>query len=420
MKKKSRIFLVSVIVILFIILGVFMGNFDYNKLSKVRKEDKSVNYIENEMFKYGSFNKKIKVQNKNKLNSQFFTSGPIYTCPNNKMTDENLVVVDGKKVKNIKTKVDGNRISYLINDSMGSVKRGYKKIIYKDHEAPSLTINGSDIVNLYVGDNYEEAGYSAIDDCDGEISYKVRTIGKPDTKKEGTYHLKYSVSDSSRNKTELTRTVVVSEKPKNGVVYLTFDDGPRMGTTNIILDILKKEGVPATFFVTNSGPDSLILREFRENHSVALHSSSHNYSYVYSSLNNYFSDLSSVHDRVYKITGYDSRIIRFPGGSSNTVSRKYSPGIMTELTKEVVQKGYKYYDWNINSGDAGETTDPNVIVENVTSKLSKDRENVILMHDIKPYTRDALERIIKIAKDRGYQFDKITTKTDMMVQKINN
>ena len=93
---------------------------------------------------------------------------------------------------------------------------------------------------------------------------------------------------------------------------------------------------------------------------------------------------------------------------------------MTELTKEVVQKGYKYYDWNINSGDAGETTDPNVIIENVTSKLSKDRENVILMHDIKPYTRDALERIIKIAKERGYQFDKITTKTDMMVQKINN
>ena len=40
--------------------------------------------------------------------------------------------------------------------------------------------------------------------------------------------------------------------------------------------------------------------------------------------------------------------------------------------------------------------------------------------DIKPYTRDALERIIKIVKERGYQFDKITTKTDMMVQKINN
>ena len=216
-----------------------------------------------------------------------------------------------------------------------------------------------------------------------------------------------------------TKTYPVRTDGKK-VVYLTFDDGPRMGTTNIILDILKKEGVPATFFVTNSGPDSLILREFRENHSVALHSSSHNYSYIYSSLNNYFSDLSSVHDRVYKITGYDSRIIRFPGGSSNTVSRKYSPGIMTELTKEVVQKGYKYYDWNINSGDAGETTDPNVIIENVTSKLSKDRENVILMHDIKPYTRDALERIIKIVKERGYQFDKITTKTDMMVQKINN
>lgn len=417
MKKKSRIVLVVIFIVLFMMLGVFMGSFDYNKL---HDGTKYVDVIDNELFKSGSFNKEVKVQNKNKLNSQFFTEGPIYTCPNNQMEDENLVIVDGRKVKNLKTKVSGDRISYLMSDSSGNIKRGVKKIIYKDHETPSLTINGSDIVNLYVGDNYEEAGYSAIDDCDGEISYKVRTIGKLDTKKEGTYHLKYSVSDSSRNKTELTRTVVVSEKPKKGVVYLTFDDGPRMGTTNIILDILKKEGVPATFFVTNSGPDSLILREFRENHSVALHSSSHNYSYIYSSLNNYFSDLDSVHDRVYKITGYDSRLIRFPGGSSNTVSRKYSPGIMTELVKDVVKKGYKYYDWNINSGDAGETTDPDVIVENVTSKLSKDRENVILMHDIKSYTRDALERIIEIAKERGYQFDKITTKTEMVTQRVNN
>lgn len=417
MKKKSRIVLVVIFIVLFMMLVVFMGSFDYNKLHDGAKY---VDVIDNELFKSGSFNKEVKVQNKNKLNSQFFTEGPIYTCPNNQMEDENLVIVDGRKVKNLKTKVSGDRISYLMSDSSGNIKRGVKKIIYKDHETPSLTINGSDIVNLYVGDHYEEAGYSALDDCDGEISYKVRMSGKIDTKKEGTYRLKYSISDSSKNKTELTRTVVVSEKPKKGMIYLTFDDGPRMGTTNIILDILKKEGVPATFFVTNSGPDSLILREFRENHSVALHSSSHNYSYIYSSLNNYFSDLDSVHDRVYKITGYDSRLIRFPGGSSNTVSRKYSPGIMTELVKDVVKKGYKYYDWNINSGDAGETTDPDVIVENVTSKLSKDRENVILMHDIKSYTRDALERIIEIAKERGYQFDKITTKTEMVTQRVNN
>ena len=65
---------------------------------------KYVDVIDNELFKSGSFNKEVKVQNKNKLNSQFFTEGPIYTCPNNQMEDENLVIVDGRKVKNLKTK----------------------------------------------------------------------------------------------------------------------------------------------------------------------------------------------------------------------------------------------------------------------------------------------------------------------------
>ena len=45
-----------------------------------------------------------------------------------------------------------------------------------------------------------------------------------------------------------------------GIIYLTFDDGPQWGTTDKILDILKEEGVEATFFVTNNGPDYLIKR----------------------------------------------------------------------------------------------------------------------------------------------------------------
>ena len=47
-----------------------------------------------------------------------------------------------------------------------------------------------------------------------------------------------------------------------GTIYLTFDDGPREGTTDVILDILKEENVKATFFVTNGGPDYLIKREY--------------------------------------------------------------------------------------------------------------------------------------------------------------
>ena len=68
----------------------------------------------------------------------------------------------------------------------------------------------------------------------------------------------------------MERTVRVREKGAPGTIYLTFDDGPKAGTTDVILDILKEEGVKATFFVTGSGPDSLIVREYQEGHTVGF------------------------------------------------------------------------------------------------------------------------------------------------------
>ena len=153
---------------------------------------------------------------------------------------------------------------------------------------------------------------------------------------------------------------------------------------------------------------------------MGLHTASHNYSYIYSSMENYFNDLQLVHDRVYRITGYDSKIIRFPGGSSNTISRRYKKGIMSELTKEVVNRGYKYYDWNVLSGDAGDTTDSKVVYQMTTEKLSKDKVNIVLMHDIKPYTVNALKDIIKFGKENGYLFDSLDNNNEMLVQKVNN
>ena len=94
---------------------------------------------------------------------------------------------------------------------------------------------------------------------------------------------------------------------------------------------------------------------------------------------------------------------------------------MSELTKLVLEKGYKYYDWNISSDDAeaGNHTKEEIFTK-VTSNLRKDRVNMVLMHDIKPYTRDAIKNIIKYGKSHGYHFEKITTATDMITQHINN
>ena len=364
----------------------------------------------------------VKVRDITKPKIELATSGDIYVCPSKKYQPSYKATdnYDGDITKRVNVITSSNSVRFSVIDSSGNYRVLTKKIIYKDNESPILTLNGEDYLNIYLNEEYKESGYKAIDNCDGDISSKVVTEGSVDTNTPGTYTIKYKVSDNAGGSDSKERKVNVIKKNANGTIYLTFDDGPRMGTTNVILDILKEENVKATFFVTMKGPDELIKREYDEGHTVALHSASHDYSYIYSSVDNYFNDLKIVHDRVLNITGYDSRIIRFPGGSSNTISRRYQNGIMSYLTKEVLNRSYRYFDWNISSGDAGETTDSHEVVKNVTTKLSHDKVNVILMHDIKSYTRDALKEIIEYGKNNGYTFDKLDEHNEMVTQKVNN
>ena len=113
--------------------------------------------------------------------------------------------------------------------------------------------------------------------------------------------------------------------PNGKSIYLTFDDGPGKYTENL-LNILKEYNVKATFFVTDQGLtkgyDQMILRAYQEGHTIGLHSNSHSYS-IYTNEQTYFDDLYAIQAKVERITGAKSYIIRFPGGSSNTVSESY-------------------------------------------------------------------------------------------------
>ena len=347
----------------------------------------------------------------------------IYVCPDTEYKAEGYKAIDnydGDITKNVKVINNKNKVTFSVVDKSGNSSILTKNLKYEDKTPPVLELIGDNNITLYTGNNYKEAGYKAIDNCDGDITSNVKVSNGVNTSVPGNYEIKYEVSDKSNNKSDAKRSVKVINKPVGGTIYLTFDDGPQEGTTNVILDILKEEGVQATFFVTSKGPDYLIKREYDEGHTVALHTSSHNYAYIYSSPDNYFADLETVHSRVLNITGYDSKIIRFPGGSSNTVSRRYYNGIMSYLTGEVQNRGYKYYDWNISSGDAGSTTEANGVYSNVVNNLSRSRINMVLMHDIKSYTRDAIRSIVRYGKDNGYTFARIDESTPMVTQRVNN
>ncbi len=366
----------------------------------------------------------VKVVDNKKPKIEFSTNkNALYICPNTKkyLFDDYRAIdnYDGDITNLVVVKKKGSVMRYEVKDTYGNRTVVERKIVYKDTENPKLTLNSSQTLMLMVGDEFSPSTYQVSDNCSTDV--KVKVTGVVDTSKAGEYQKIYEATDEAGNVTKIVQTVVVMEPVKKGVIYLTFDDGPRSGTTDIILNVLKEKGVKATFFVTSGGPDDLIKRAYDEGHSIGLHTASHDYSIVYASADSYFNDLQIVSDRVEKITGEKSTLIRFPGGSSNTISRRYSSGIMSYLTKEVVNRGYRYYDWNIDSRDAeGGKFSADEIANFVINSLSHDRVNMVLMHDIKVATKDAIGRIIDYGKSHGYTFEAITPFTDMVIQRVNN
>ena len=205
------------------------------------------------------------------------------------------------------------------------------------------------------------------------------------------------------------------------VVYLTFDDGPS-AVTSEVLDILDRYGCKATFFVTAVDPAhaSMIGETYRRGHTIGLHSASHDYATIYASKLAYFADLEEVARLVKSQIGYIPCFVRFPGGSSNNVSAKYTEGIMTDLVQEVQQRGFQYYDWNGSFGD-GAYLDKDAIIENA---CSYDRyDNVILLcHDSgnKQATVEALPAIIEYYQAKGYSFEAIDRDTLVVHHNVHN
>ena len=204
------------------------------------------------------------------------------------------------------------------------------------------------------------------------------------------------------------------------VIYLTFDDGPGPYTQRL-LDILDEYGIKVTFFVTNCQPkyQHMIGEAYRRGHTIALHTYNHYYS-NYSSEEVFYQDLKLINDIVVEQTGVTPTIMRFPGGSSNTKSKQYCEGIMTTLTQGIESHGYKYCDWNVSSGDAGETTSTQQVVTNVINGIQKNNVSTVLQHDIKDFSVNAVEQIIQWGKANGYTFLPLTETSPMHHHAVNN
>ena len=355
-----------------------------------------------------------------------------YVIPGEHYLEEGFMArdnYDGDLTDRVEKTVLHDRIIYRVEDSSGNSAEVTREIVYYDPIPPELTLLGDSSITLAYGKEYVEPGYSAYDNCDGDLTDKVEVTGSVNSKQAGTYKITYTVTDRYGNTDTAERTVKVKARilpkpqqpevtPSGKVIYLTFDDGPSQHTQRL-LSILSKYNVKATFFVMNSGYDHLLDDITSQGHSIAAHSYSHNYRKIYASEEAYFDDLNRILSLISGKTGVDTKLIRFPGGSSNTVSR-FNQGIMSRLANEVVDKGYRYFDWNVDSCDAGGATTSKQVYENVINGVRGRSVSVVLQHDTKGFSVDAVEEIIIWGLENGYTFLPLGSTSPTAAHGLNN
>ena len=187
-------------------------------------------------------------------------------------------------------------------------------------------------------------------------------------------------------------------------VYLTFDDGPG-SQSGKILDILKKNHVKATFFVTgkeDASSKKIYQRIVKEGHTLAMHSYSHIQDVIYDSKEAFEKDLKQINRCLYEATGVHTKFYRFPGGSSTQ-----NTSLPIQNFIDVLKKNhYLYLDWNVISPDINNANaTKEQVVTGVMQGVDAYDTAVVLMYDVadKPMTVKALPSIIKHIKVKNYE-----------------
>ncbi len=290
--------------------------------------------------------------------------------------------------------------------------------------AKNETINTSQTIASTSQQEVQNTTKSETNNTPSTIDNNKNTTNTTETQSKPTEN-KTNENKTQTNKVSENKTAESKTTTSNGksIAYLTFDDGPS-SITNSVLDILKKYNVKATFFVINSGSynKTTLQREVNEGHTIGLHAYDHNYAIAYKDDNSYLDGIDKLRAKVKADTGFDSHYIRFPGGSSNTISKRYSKGIMSRITKTAKQRGYKYYDWNVDDDDAGRARTADDCYNNVVRELKPNRSNIVLMHDFGTNKKilEALPRIIEYCQKNGYTMLPIDDNTPEIHHGISN
>jgi peptidoglycan/xylan/chitin deacetylase (PgdA/CDA1 family) len=175
-------------------------------------------------------------------------------------------------------------------------------------------------------------------------------------------------------------------------IALTFDGGPGKDTPRL-LDTLRRERVPATFFLLGDKhvtryPD-VVRRMSREGHEVANHTWTHRI-LIHFSEAEVRDELARTQRAIKEVTGRAPTLMRPPQGRTNPMVT----GVARELGLSLVL-------WDNTARDYS-TTDSALIESRVLAQAKRD--GIVLLHDIYDGTVPAVPGIIAKLKKRGYTF----------------
>ena len=222
-------------------------------------------------------------------------------------------------------------------------------------------------------------------------------------------------ADNSLANIEEASTETAGKTKKNVKrVYLTFDDGPSIYTGQI-LDILKANDVKATFFVIGKDENyyDYYKRIVDEGHTLGMHSYTHQYQKLYASEESFADEIEELQTLLVNVTGVESHVFRFPGGSSNDVSQLPIENYIAYLNEHNIN----YYDWNALSGDAVDASlSPEQLVSNIMKDVRENKDSIVLMHDLQNVhaTVESLQMLIDTLKSEGYEILPIDENTPLI------
>lgn len=337
------------------------------------------------------------------------------------------------------------QVTYKARNFLG-IARSKKRIVeIYDATKPTITLKGNILEVVSLNSVYQEPGYIAEDDVDGDLTNHVVVESNVNTKKEGIYEIVYRVMDSSHNSSVVKRVVRVQAKvlkydkeydkidnTKNGwwtdnkfdkkrpngganldqlkqygtyflgnddkIIYLTFDEGSNDTYLDKIADVLTENNVYATFFLCGHFMESHqeeVKKWVSNGHSIGNHTFHHRDTVSYANRSGFMEfqkEITDMEELYQKITGKAmEKLYRPPRGEWS----------YREL-KMVQDMGYRSYLWSADYLDFDKTYTKEYALEQMMKRYHNGA--IYMLHPKQKGTYEALEDFIKQMKSLGYKF----------------